>query len=792
MPDVAATLPARRPELLVRPLGEDGRFVVKDPLTGEFFQIGEAERFLLERLDGRHDADAVRAAFEEKFGEPLSEDDLQGFLDTAEEQGFLQPTAGEEPADAPRTPAGRQSILHWRKSLWDPDRLFTRLAPKLWFFWTRTFLVLSAGCVLLAALLVWANRQELASSIRGALKWQTVAVGWAALFVVTLLHECAHGLTCKRHGGEVHEIGFLLLFLMPCFYCNVSDAWLFRERSKRLWVTFAGGYFELFLWALAVFAWRLTATDTLVNYLAFVVLTVCGVQVLFNFNPLLKLDGYYLLSDWLEVPNLHQRGHDQFKGHVRRLLWGALAPPPEPRDGLLGGYGAASWVFSLAFLVLVLGAAVEYVRGPWGLAGLAAVAGLGLLVLSGLFRGLCGGEVRAMILKRRKRAVVWLAILGALAGALFVPVEDRPGGPFQVRSAVRAELRAPVAGFVAEVDFDEGDRVSPGSVVVRLEVPDLAGRVAQKRAEVGQSEARLAALAEETEEQRRRVGRAERWHELAKEDLGRAGRALAEELVRLDRQIDHSRAEADAARVGLDRARASLARGVAAEEQVQEAERRHRAAEAQLAQARAERRACEARGTVAAKLESDHRERDLAEARAALAVLEAGARAREVEAERARLDGLREEERYLSGLQTKLAVRSPVAGLVTTPRLREKVGQYVREGDPICVVEEPALLEVEVTLAEQDAARVRPGQAVTLRARALPLETLQPRVDRVAPAAGRGDAQSTVAVYCRLDGGPPGLRPGMTGYGRVDTGPRPLGGILLDRAFRWLRPECWW
>src|SRR5207245_2048038 len=133
-----------------------------------------------------------------------------------------------------------------------------------------------------------------------------------------------------------------------------------------------------------------------------------------------------------------------------------------------------------------------------------------------------------------------------------------------------------------------------------------------------------------------------------------------------------------------------------------------------------------------------------------------------------------------------------VPGVVTTPRLREKVGQYVREGDPICVVEEPALPEVEITLTEPDVARARPGQMVALRARALPLESLQARVDRIPPAAGRRDGESTVVVYCRLDDCPPGLRPGMTGYGRVRTGPRPLGGLVLDRAFRWLRPECWW
>ena len=164
---------------------------------------------------------------------------------------------------------------------------------------------------------------------------------------VTTLHEFAHGLTCKRHGGEVHEVGFLMLLLMPCFYCNVSDAWLFREKSKRLWVTFAGGYFELFLWALAVFAWRLTMPDTLVNRLAFLVLSVCGVQTLFNFNPLIKLDGYYLLSDWLEVPNLQQRALGHFKGWLRAAALGrGRGRPTEPRGRLLLAYGLVSLLYS--------------------------------------------------------------------------------------------------------------------------------------------------------------------------------------------------------------------------------------------------------------------------------------------------------------------------------------------------------------------------------------------------------------------------------------------------------------
>jgi multidrug efflux pump subunit AcrA (membrane-fusion protein) len=571
-------------------------------------------------------------------------------------------------------------------------------------------------------------------------------------------------------------------------------------------VTLAGGYFELFLWALAVFAWRLTTPDSLVHHLAFVVLSACGVQTLFNFNPLLKLDGYYLLSDWLEVPNLQQRAGEYVKAWLRRLLWGAARPEPEPRGRCLLLYGLISWLYSLAFLALSLLFLSHFLGARLGLLGLAAVGLLGLLSLRGLLHGLTAGEVRTMIKFRPKRAAAWALFLGGVPATLFlIPMEDRAGGPFQVRPAVRAELRAPAAGFLREVYADEGDRLSAGTVVARLEVPDLASRLARKQAEVREGQARLRLLEagpryEEVLEQRRRVERSRDWRDLAQKDLTHARLALQEELARLDKQIAQCQAECDAARDAYARARALRSQRVLAGEQYEEAERKHQVARAQLAQAESQKRHRQALGTreaiagLDAEAELARRQKDLADAQAALHLLEAGTRPEEVEAERARLARLHEEARYLEGLQAQLLVQSPVGGVITTARLRERLGQYLREGELICQVEEPAALEAEVALPEEEVARVQPGQPVRLKARALPFETFTARVDRIAPAAVRGDAQSTVIVYCRLPLPPDGaaLRPGMTGYARVYTGRRPVAGFLLDRALRFFRTEFWW
>src|SRR5262245_31586213 len=194
----APRCPARRPELVVRPLGEDGRYVVKDPQTGAYYHLGDEEHFLLSQLDGQRDPQAIRDAFEERFGQPLDDEDLNQFLETAREQGLLQPPGASHLAPGvqgaqsymPRkaepdpAPLGLR-ILYWRKNFFDPDRFFTWLAPRIWFFWTPVFLVFSAASIVLATALVWANGDALVGSVVRALRWETFVLGWLTLVAVT-------------------------------------------------------------------------------------------------------------------------------------------------------------------------------------------------------------------------------------------------------------------------------------------------------------------------------------------------------------------------------------------------------------------------------------------------------------------------------------------------------------------------------------------------------------------------------------------------------------------------------
>ena len=150
---------------------------------------------------------------------------------------------------------------------------------------------------------------------------------------------------------------------------------------------FAGAWFELFVWSLGVFAWRLTQPGTVLHYMAFVLLSSSGLATLFNFNPLIKLDGYYMLSDWLEIPNLHDRGHAYFKDHLRRLLWKVPKPEDERRGRALLGFGLVSWLYSVAFLALMLWGLGGVLARRWGWFGAIGAVLLGCLAARGLFRG---------------------------------------------------------------------------------------------------------------------------------------------------------------------------------------------------------------------------------------------------------------------------------------------------------------------------------------------------------------------------------------------------------------------
>src|SRR5438046_525573 len=329
-------------------------FVVKDPISARFVRLREPECRLAEQLDGRTPLDLARRNVEQRFSATIPSDSLEQFVEKLLRLGLLD--TGETATPVPRSGRVRGSLFYLRLRAFDPDRLLDRLVGKLGFFFTPHFLACSAGLILLATGISIASSGEIGRDMSRLYRFQALILAWFSILTATAAHECAHGLTCKRFGGRVHEIGFLLLYLQPALYCNVSDAWLFPEKSRRLWVMFSGAYLDLCLWALATVVWRVTDPGTPPNYVALVVMVSSAAKTFFNLNPLLKLDGYYLLSDYLELPNLRQRALGHLRGRIGSW-WGEATEETgettrrERRVYL--AYGVLAAVYSISLLGVV-------------------------------------------------------------------------------------------------------------------------------------------------------------------------------------------------------------------------------------------------------------------------------------------------------------------------------------------------------------------------------------------------------------------------------------------------------
>lgn len=806
---VAPPLPARKPNLVIRPFGGEGEFVVKNPARRTYHKFGEQEAFLLEQLDGRRTAADVLASFESRFGEALTGEELGEFVEMASQRELLSDGRAattvdndDDEDDLPTEagPNGRQSWLYFRYSFFDPNRLFNLLEPSLRFVWTRGFLAISALLIGAAGWIAWSNRADLVSTFDKNLQWEVLVLVWAVTILVTTCHEFAHGLTCKHYGGDVHEVGLLVMFFTPCFYCNVSDAWLIPEKRKRLWITAAGGYCDLCLWAAAMLVWRFTHQETLVNYVAYIVLSVCGVRGLINLNPLMKLDGYYLLCDGLDVPNLRRRARQHWMEIVRWGLWGGPKPAPVAKSRILTAYGAVTWIFYVVFLDVMYLGLCKWLGAWWGVVGVLGATYLAFVLVRRIFKGFLGEELMNMLKFRHKRTAVWAGgLVLALIALAVVRIDNRASGSFAVRPATHLEVRAPVAGFLRVMNYDQGDQVADRAVLGRLDIPDLDSLIAQKNAQLRESEANLRRLeagprVEEVREQRLKVERARNWRDLGRQDLERARQALHQELSRVDQQIAQSRVEVEYAAASLKQAEQLHQRGVMAGQQFLAEKKRFDVSVMQLQQAEAQRKARELAGTLDAEAEAARREKELADVEASLKLLEAGSRPEEIEAEKARRARLQEELAHLIDTKSKLEIVSPVGGIVTTARMKEKIGQYFEKGALICTIEDAAGLEAELALPEQEVQGVRPGQTVELKARALPFKTFRATVERVAPRAeiAPGELQGKVTVYCRLEEGDVGLLAGMTGMGRVFRGAEPVGSVLAQKALRQVRTEFWW
>ncbi|MEN8205737.1 MAG: HlyD family efflux transporter periplasmic adaptor subunit [Pseudomonadota bacterium] len=395
----------------------------------------------------------------------------------------------------------------------------------------------------------------------------------------------------------------------------------------------------------------------------------------------------------------------------------------------------------------------------------------------------------------KKASLIKAAIIGSIAVLLVVPMEDTITGTFQLRPVMRSELRAPVAGFLDAVLYEEGERVEAGTVVARLRIPDLLTAMAAKRAEIEEVDARLRLLESGTRperlvEQRKGLQLAETMRDKTKHELSRA---LEEEGQRQTNNIKEYRELLKFAREDLDRRKELFEKQLVSKVDLLRARKDYEVLRAQYNEAIAEQNAREAMVVHQAQSELVEREQDVLEAQSTLVLMEAGTRPEEIEAERAHRSRLVEEMHFLEVQESQLEIRSPVNGIIMTSLSAEMVGQYFDEGFLIFEVADSSVLKAEISLPERDLARVAVGQAAELKAYALPYEIFPITIERISPVVEVIDVISIGKAYGKLEETQNiDLRSGMGGYARIQVDNSIASVVLGGRVIRFFRTEFWW
>ena len=386
----------------------------------------------------------------------------------------------------------RRSVrMKWKQRIWtplavrfpllDPDRFLTRTLPFVRFIFTKYgawvwLLTVGAGVVLAAA--NWSALTE--NIVDRTLAPQNLILLWLVYPFVKTIHELFHGYATKISGGEVHEIGIMLLVLVPVPYVDASAAWGFRDKRRRILVGAIGIMAELFMGAIALFVW-LAVEPGAVHAVAYNVMLISGVStLLFNGNPLLRFDGYYVLVDSIEIPNLGNRSNQYLGYLIQRYLFDSKdAVSPADSKGERNWfifYGIAAFIyriFILSVIVLYVGSrffAVGVVLAIWAIVTQAIIPiGKSLKFLTS----------SPKLRKNRRHAVsVSLRITAVLLLIFFVlPIPLWTGTQGVIWPPEQSQLRAGVDGFVEEVLVANGSPVEEGDALIVASDPFLEARL---------------------------------------------------------------------------------------------------------------------------------------------------------------------------------------------------------------------------------------------------------------------------------------------------------------------------
>jgi len=504
-------LPRVDPALIVKEQTQDGKpmVMVLIPKTRRYYPFTHAQWALLQLFDGERSYAEIAEIATARTSAIHTEEYVREFAESMADQPFWHRTAQE------------QNVALWQKlteerqrkaqskskfgdlaeinfSAWDPNKFLTKAHDRLGFVFGRSFLIFNLVLFAFTAF-VWIDRWgEIGHDSLEYYNFTHKGFGdivefWVLIFLVGFLHEASHGLVCKHTGGEVHRMGFLLIYLSPCFFCDVTEAWVFGSKWQRITTMAAGLWSELILCGLATVAWWGLPPGGFVHEISYKIILIAGVAaLLINLNPLVKLDGYYIFTEMLEISELKESSTDFTTSWVKKNIFRLPVTVPHvpwrrrilfvPYSILSGAYG-----YVLLFFVVRFVYNIAYNYSPqWAFVPALGLAGL---VYRSRMRTL-GRFMRSVYLDKKDLLKAQMQTRRALAGGcvllllLLAPFwQESISGRVTLEAIQKSVIRSRVSGSISEVRADEGELVAAGTPLMQLRDLKLESDLARAEAD---------------------------------------------------------------------------------------------------------------------------------------------------------------------------------------------------------------------------------------------------------------------------------------------------------------------
>jgi len=457
------------------------------------FTFEKREWELIKLFDGKRSYEEIAEVYSQHLGVQYDADTVRDFAASLDASDFWYKTTQEQNIQLMQLSRGDRLKKLKKKSIWadlsdvdfpafNPDGFVTWLHDKTRFIYTVWFTIVSLIAVSISVGITFAHWSQIWQDSLNFYLWKRT---WSDVFYlytvgmgIVALHELAHAHACKHVGGRVSAMGFALVYLLPAFYTDTTEGFVHGTLSQRLTISFAGVWSDLLFYAVGPPIWWGSPLGSRLLNAAYFVMILCGfMNVIVNWNPLIRLDGYFMLCDIVGIDSLKEDSTAYTSALVKKHIWGLpvdIPYVPKPRRWWFVVYALVSGAYSYMVLYILASFTGNIVRSfspEWGF-----IPELGVAAI--IFRSrirLLVNFMKFLYLDKKDRILAWFTpqhtaiTAAALVLLLVIPVwKESIAGKFVLEPVNKAVVRAHVAGTVSKIYVREGEEVSQGGPLADL------------------------------------------------------------------------------------------------------------------------------------------------------------------------------------------------------------------------------------------------------------------------------------------------------------------------------------